>query len=123
MSEFGKCGGGGRRSAKRLTAPLMTIVTTLKESRSAVLVDVSATGACIRGEDLPGEGEELFVTIEGVIAFGDVAWASGDLRGIAFESALTAGNEVLLRTKVIQGGGLSPWMRAAMDDWTLGFAR
>jgi hypothetical protein len=123
MSTFGKCGGGGRRVAKRLKAPLVTVVATVKESRPAVLDDLSATGARLHGSSLPDPGEDLLITVEGVHAFGTVAWADGDQRGIAFESPLAAGEERHLRQKVAQVKGSSVEDRAAYDDWSGGFAR
>lgn len=123
MGTFGKCKGGGRRSATRTTAPLLVTVTTLARSQSAVLIDVSCTGARLRGTDLPETGEELFLNVEGVIAFGTVAWMEDDERGVAFESDLTASDEKRLRQAVALARGLPPEMRAALDDWTLGVAR
>ena len=111
MSSFGKRKGGGRRSAARLSAPLIAVVTTFKESRSAILVDVSATGVKLSGRNLPGVSEDLFVTIDGTMTFGTVAWEDGDER------------EARLRDKVAHARGLSPEFRHAFEDWTQGLAR
>ena len=123
MGTFGKCKGGGRRSASRTKAPLIAIVTTLKGSHSAVVVDVSSTGARLRGTDLPNEGEEMFVTIDHVIAFGTVAWARDGELGLAFDRPLSPGDEQSLRKTASVAAGLPPEIRAAWDDWTLGMAR
>ena len=123
MSGFGKCVGGGRRSASRMAVPLIAVVTTLRESRSAILVDVSATGARLLGPDLPQPAEELFLTVEGVVVFGTVAWEKDDERGVAFDEPLKAIDEARLRQRVDQAKGLSPELRAAFDDWAMGFAR
>ena len=123
MHNFGKQVGGGRRSAARMVAPLTAVITTLRESRSAILVDVSATGAKLRGSDLPGPSEELFLTVDGVIAFGTVAWESNSDRGIVFDAPLKAVDEARLKRKVGEARGLSPDLRAAFDDWAQGFAR
>ena len=123
MGTFGKCKGGGRRSATRTAAPLIATVTTLARSQPAVLVDVSSTGARLRGTDLPETGEELFLNVEGVIAFGTVAWMEDAERGVAFESDLAAFDETKLRQAVALARGLPPEIRAALDDWTLGVAR
>lgn len=123
MGAFGKCKGGGRRSAPRASAPLIAIVTTLTASHSAVLLDVSATGARLQGPDLPRLGEELFVTIEGVVAFGTVVWAKTNVRGIAFDGPLKPGDEEKLRQRVSDAHGLPPEIKAAFDDWVLGVAR
>ena len=123
MSCFGKRKGGGRRSAARLSAPLVAVVTTFRESRSAVLVDVSSTGAKLRGRNLPAVSEDLFVTIDGTMAFGTVAWEEGDERGVAFDEPLRPGDEERLREKVAHSRGLSPEFRHAFEDWTQGLAR
>lgn len=123
MVAFGKCKGGGRRSAPRNKAPLMVTLTTLQESRQAVLVDVSTTGACVRGSDLPGKGEELFVNLDGVVAFGTVVRVEGDERGIAFDEALDARDEKSLRRSISGAADLPPELRAAYDDWVVGIAR
>ena len=123
MSIFGKRKGGGRRSASRTPVPLIAVVTTLAESQSAIVVDVSSTGIRLHGADLPRKGEELFVNVEGVMAFGTVAWAADQQRGIEFDSPLCSGTEQMLRHKVAQAAGLPPEIKAAYDDWTLGVAR
>jgi hypothetical protein len=123
MSSFGKRKGGGRRSAARLSAPLIAVVTTFRESRSAVLVDVSSTGAKLRGRNLPAVSEDLFVTIDGTMAFGTVAWEDGDERGVAFDEPLRPGDEARLRDKVAHSRGLPPEFRQAFEDWTQGLAR
>jgi hypothetical protein len=123
MRTFGKCGGGGRRIAKRVRAPLITVVATVKETRSAIVDDLSATGARLHGSSLPEPGEDLLMTVEGVVAFGTVAWADGDQRGVAFDTPLADGEERLLRQKAAQVRGSSAEVRAALDDWAGGFAR
>lgn len=123
MGSFGKRNGGGRRSAARLSAPLIALVTTFRESRSAVLVDVSATGAKLRGRDLPAVFEELIIAIDGTTAFGTVAWEAGDERGVAFDVPLQAAEEARLRDKVAHARGMPPEFRHAFEDWTQGLAR
>lgn len=123
MSTFGKSEGGGRRSAPRSQAPLVVLVTTVSKTQSAILMDVSSTGMRLRGVHLPQTGEELFATVEGIIAFGSIAWMEGDYRGIAFDEPLSSADEVRLRKVVKTAAGLPPEVKAAYDDWTLGLAR
>lgn len=122
MSAFGKCEGGGRRSAARTAAPLTALVTTLNATRSAVVVDVSAKGARLRGKDLPPQWADLFINVEGVVGFGTVQWEDGDERGVAFDVALHPDDEELLQQKVRETHGLPPEIKAAFDDWMLGVA-
>ena len=123
MGTFGKRKGGGRRSATRSPVPLIAIVKTLKGAHSSVLIDVSATGARLRGRDLPQCDEDLSITVEGISAFGTVAWAEGNERGVAFDVSLSARDEEFLRQKVAQFRGMPASIRAAFGDWSMGFAR
>ncbi|WP_205481575.1 PilZ domain-containing protein [Sphingomonas arenae] len=121
MLDFGRCGGGGRRKARRIGAPLLGHYTTVLKRRSIVLVDLSCTGARIRGNDLPALDEELVVHAEGLSAFGAVAWSDADECGIRFDLPLDATEVEKVREKAPRG--MSPQARAAFDDWNLGVAR
>ena len=123
MGTFGKCKGGGRRSASRSPAPLIAAVTTLKGAHSAIVVNVSSTGARLRGANLPDLDEQLFVNLDGVIAFGTVAWSDADEMGVAFDGPLSGSDEQRLNEKVKAAGGLPAEIKAAFDQWTLGVAR
>jgi hypothetical protein len=123
MTVFGKRNGGGRRLASRSAGPLVAVFTTLKESHSAVLADISATGARLRGARLPYIGEELLLSIDRVRAFGSVIWAEVDECGIAFDGPLATDEEELLRRKVAETHGLPPGIKAAYDNWVLGCGR
>ena len=101
----------------------MAASPVIEESRSAILVDVSATGVKLSGRNLPGVSEDLFVTIDGTMTFGTVAWEDGDERGVAFDEPLRPGDEARLRDKVAHARGLSPEFRHAFEDWTQGLAR
>jgi len=123
MSTFGKCEGGGRRSAARTPAPLIGLVTTLNETRTAVVVDVSATGARLRGKNLPSKDADFFIHVEGVVTFGTVQWEDGDDRGIVFDTPLAPADEQLLHQKVCEARGHPPEIKAALDEWSVGIAR
>jgi len=107
----------------RRSAPLIAVLSTLGESHSAVLVDVSRTGVRVRGDDFPAEGDDLIISIEGVRCFGCVTWKHDGECGIAFDDALPAQDVALLCHKAAKSGGYSPEARAAFDDWNLGVAR
>ena len=123
MSTFGKRKGDGRRSATRSPVPLIAMVKTLKGAHSSVLIDVSATGTRLGGHDLPQYHEDLLVTVEGISAFGTVAWAEGNERGVAVDGPLSARDEQFLRQKVAQFRAMPAAIRAAFEDWSIGFAR
>lgn len=101
----------------------MTVLTTLAGSRSAVLADVSSTGARVRGTGLPARGEELVINIERVQAFGTVAWSDSEECGIVFEPPLDADEEDYLRRLVDAARGLPPDVHAALENWCLGCGR
>lgn len=120
---FGKRKGGGRRSSSRQTAPLLAVVTTLQQTHSVTLVDVSQTGARLRGDDLPDPGDELFLTVESVRCFGSVAWKLADECGVAFHDPLPPLDVEIIRHMAITGRDITPEQRAAFEDWTLGRAQ
>jgi hypothetical protein len=117
---FGKSSGGGRRAAPREAAPLLAVYTTVTKSHSALLVDVSSTGARLRTPCLPEEGDELFVTIGKLKIFASVAWTRGGEFAAAFEQPLDDEALRLLRENVRASFGLPPDVKAAVDDWVLG---
>ena len=123
MTAFGKCKGGGRRRAPREFLPLIAVFTTRTRSHHALLIDVSSTGARLRGDDLPQDGEDLMLNVEGVISYGTVAWSRLGFCGIAFDCPLPPGCLQKLEQKVSRARGLPPEIAAAMEDWTLGIAR
>ena len=123
MSTFGKCSGGGRRSAQREPAPLIATLSTVTRSDRAIVADLSATGVRLVGERLPQKGELLEVSIESMRAFGIVVWSEGAMCGIAFDEPLSPIALSKLRHQVIAMAGLPPHLKAALDDWTTGLAR
>lgn len=117
---FGRREGGGRRSGKRQDAPLVAIYTSITQSHAAFLVDVSAAGAKLRGPHLPQVGDELLVSVERVRAFGTVRWVDGDQFGVAFDADLGADTIHRLHAISASAAGLTPELKAALDEWNLG---
>ena len=120
---FGKRGGGGRRGAPREAAPLLAVYTTVTKSHEVVLVDVSSSGARLRGPILPEIGDELFVSVEHIKAFGKVVRIEEREFAIEFDQSLLSEDLTILRDKVKQGAGFSPEEKAAIDGWVLGVER
>lgn len=123
MNAFGKACGGGRRLASRDTAPLMVVITRLSQTIEAVLVDLSATGARLKGPVLPPIGEEVLFSVLTVEAMATVRWRSGAECGLQFIEPLSQREVIGVRRAVAMGAGLDPAVRAALDDWVLGLAR
>jgi hypothetical protein len=124
MGAFGKCGGGGRRSAARSRAPLIVVLTTVTKSYSAVLVDISSTGARVRGDMLPARGEDVIFRVGRVQMFGSIVWRDRIGCGIMFDEAINAVEvkQVMREAIVAQKWGLTPEQGAALEDWESGFA-
>ena len=120
---FGKRAGGGRRDAPRAAAPLLAVYTTIARSHEVVLVDVSRSGARLSGPNLPEAGEQLFVSVENIRAFGTVVWVEAPEFAVEFDSPLSPEDLSLLTSKVKLGAGFSPEERAAIEGWILGVDR
>lgn len=123
MNAFGKASGGGRRLASRETAPLIVLISSLTRTLEAVLVDLSATGARLRGNDLPPPGEELYFSVLKLKTVAVVRWRTDTECGLQFFEPLVQREVVAVRRAVASGAGLDPAVQAAIDDWVLGLAR
>ena len=123
MECFGKANGGGRRLTPREPAPVTAVIFTLTRTVSAVVVDVSATGARLRGERLPEAGEELILSIHGTRTYGTVAWVVGDECGVEFGEPLALDSFQALRDAAGIAPGFTPELKAAYEDWMIGVAR
>jgi len=120
---FGKANGGGRRLAKREAAPVLVSFTTMTGNCSAVLVDVSRTGARLQGGTLPQDGEELVLTMDRLRTFATVAWSSDGECGLSFDLPLPPEEIHRLKQNVAAAAMWAPELRAAYDDWRAGAAR
>ncbi len=125
MALFGKRMGGGRRSADRSQSVLPALVTTISGSRSAVVLDVSSTGARVRGVKLPREGSYMKFKVEGTEVYATVQWCAGELRGLAFDTVLTVQQIGQMRRKAehAQFSEASITDRLALQEWAHGVAR
>ena len=121
MPLFGKRtdGVGGRRSAHREPVLLRASVFTLERSWCATVVDVSTTGARLRGCPQLERGEDLWIKVGVVDSLATVAWFEDDLCGINFDGPLSdedvrhlraeARNTLIMR--------LTPEERLAAQEW------
>ena len=75
------------------------------------------------GPNLPEAGEQLFVSVETIRAFGTVVWVKATEFAIEFDTPLSPEDLSLLVNKVKLGAGFSPEERAAIDGWILGVDR
>jgi PilZ domain-containing protein len=124
MRKFGKARGGGRRRAQREAMPRPAVVSTLRDSRVAVLVDLSATGARLGGRGLPPCGEVLSLKIDCVRAFGSIAWTSEAECGVEFDVPLPSFEVDRLRRDMTNATlTYSLDEKLAVDDWAAGVGR
>lgn len=125
MVSFGQSSGGGRRSAAREEVPLPVILSTIGTSWCVALVDLSCTGARLRGAHLPPADEYLQVKIESIHVFGTVRWASGDVCGVEFDEPITSHQLGSLRQCGTAAAftGLTVEETFALDAWLVGNGR
>jgi hypothetical protein len=76
--------------APRTEAPLVAILSSGSTQHQAVLVDLSRTGARLKGSAFPNKGEELTFKAEKVEAVGEIVWLDGDLCGVEFDRPIAA---------------------------------
>jgi hypothetical protein len=62
---------------------------TLTETVGVDLLDLSTSGARLRGRDLPAPGEEVIVLLGRLEAFGSVVWRDEGQCGISFDVPLS----------------------------------
>jgi hypothetical protein len=123
MVTFGKRSGGGRRLAKRESAPLSARLETISRHFRTVLVDISATGARVQGAELPAVQEQLYFSAGGLRTVATVKWRSDLDCGVQFCEPLLQKQVIAIRHEVASNAGLPPEMRAALEDWVVGLAR
>jgi PilZ domain len=125
IAAFGRAKGGGRRGAERSVAALAAVLMTVTSTQRTTLVDLSCTGARLRGDGLPPEGDIVELKIETVRVFGIVAWSNETECGIEFDAPLVPFEVENLRRKagLVRLAGLSIDDRLALDDWLFGLSR
>ena len=117
---FGKRLGGGRRAAERAHGSLTVVATTVTKSVAVELLDMSTTGARLKGNYLPDKHEELMVSIGTLKAFGTVAWSRGTECGVNFDLPIGEREVDTVREAVAERRGISLEMKSALDAWTVG---
>jgi hypothetical protein len=123
MVAFGKRPGGGRRSADRNTAPLSAVFTTVAQSHGTDLVDLSCTGARMKGTVIPSRHTELMLSVGRLRAFAKVIWTRPGQCGVKFDVPLAHDDVMSVRNSAAADGNLPPEISGAMEDWMTGFAR
>lgn len=115
----------GRRSEPRAYLVLPAATVALSGNRHVALLDVSRTGARLKGAGLPETGKEIVLKCGGIEAFGTVAWAAADRRGIHFDEPIGGRDLVALRALAAAAGESEMTLEEsqAEADWSSGLAR
>jgi len=122
---FGKQGGGGRRITPRLPVALPASITGLQLSGTAILKDVSSTGAKLSGPCVPHEGHDIWIKVGPVDVLATVVWHQENECGVTFDVPLSSFQLHDLKSR----GGHSVFrnitleQKLAGDDWKSGLAR
>ena len=127
MPKFGSRvdGVGGRRHTPRRPILLSASLESISDYRQIELIDISATGAKVRGTDLPDCGSDVLLKVGCVEAFSEVVWVSENLRGLHFDEPV----EKLLLDRLGREGHilgsdqLTLEERTALEHWKSGHAR
>lgn len=124
---FGKRrdGPGGKRKSQRAPVLLSVALHTVGASRTATLVDVSATGAKLRVRLPLRPGEEVWLSVPSHDIFGRIIWVDGDECGVTFDTPITEEEafNFQARGRVVRMPRLSLEEQLAVEDWKAGMAR
>lgn len=77
-----------RRRCRRQGVMLAGSAMSITRSRSVAVSDLSATGACLAGRDLPIAGDDLLFVIGSSDRMARVRWRFADKCGIEFDQPL-----------------------------------
>lgn len=116
---------GGHRRAVRDDAMIRVAMMTLTETVGVDLLDLSTSGAKLRGRDLPAPGEQVIVLLGRLEAFGSVVWRDEDQCGIRFDVSLSESAQSVVESE----RGPSSLVTISRDDilaasdWHNGLAR
>jgi len=108
-----------RRRASRASVLLPASVVTMSAYRFLEVVNLSPTGAKLRGSPVPAVGQAAMFRLEGFQLLCKVVWAKDDLCGVRFDE--------LMPPRVLQGfreagstaklDMLTPAEQQAADEW------
>lgn len=88
----------GRRSVPRAHSPVLAVLSMSAGDYTAVLVDISRTGARVRGEVLPQVGQQLTFKAENVRACADVVWRDASSCAVEFDTPIAVSEVQQIRS-------------------------
>jgi hypothetical protein len=115
----------GRRSERRARVLLEASAEAIAGHALVTLLEVSANGARLEGQGLPGAGKEIVLRCGSIEAFGTIVWSEEDCRGVQFDDKLSPPDLITIRAHAaaVQHSRLSPEERQGAADWLNGLAR
>ena len=88
MSNFGKrANAPSRRWLKRKRVGIPALAALADRATSALIQDLSMTGARLLGRNLPAPATRVTLTIGARSLSGEIVWAAGDHRGLRLDFA------------------------------------
>jgi hypothetical protein len=89
----------GRRGASRLKIHLPSKLETISGRQSAVIQDVSQTGAGLRLQTVPRVNADVILTFAKVEAFSNVVWTNKNSAGLKFYTPLSLEQVLVARAE------------------------
>ena len=80
---------GGLRRAVRDEVMIRAGMMTTTDSVGVDLLDLSKSGARLRGDNLPGPGQDVIVLLGRLEVFGSIVWQDEDQCGVHFDVQLS----------------------------------
>ena len=116
---------GGARRAVRDEMMIRASIMTTMDSVSVDLLDLSKSGARLRGNALPAPGQEVLVLLGRLDAFGTIVWRDYDQCGVHFDVQLSdqAVSIVQAESGPSSLGHIRGEERLAASEWLNGLAR
>jgi hypothetical protein len=78
------------RGRERIAVEIAVRVTTVLDSQTGTVMDLTENGALITGASMP-QGTQIVIDIDGYSVFGRVMWAEVDRMGVRFPFPLSEG--------------------------------
>lgn len=121
MSMLGQTSRNRRRS-RRASVLLRSSVVTMSAYQYPEVINLSPTGAKLRGPTLPGLGETAIFRLDGFEVLCKVMWVKEELCGIGFDEPIPAAVLAEFRTAgdIRKFGMLTLDEQQAKDLWTMG---
>lgn len=113
----------GRRGAARARVTLPARFETLNGTASAIIHNISVTGALIEAAVPPPIGADGILTFGGLECFGTVQWVRSRWCGFAFDDRLSQSTVISLRSTYDSGeiaAGLKAQINDAAQRWAQG---